>query len=306
MTEVTPLLLSAAGKSAACATSAVSIVCLLLGATVLAVGLRKIAFLWREKFIHRELEVLEKSTRILGVTSAFLVGHTEIIGRHQQLDVPLQLDDAELAQRNVKLTAFVGNHQIIVTASAAVSRYLGNGIIAAGIQYLAAQHHGINHFHNSHRQIGALQILNILRAGDKVRTENTRAAFTAEQHGTFVVDGQTTNSLWPANAAEGIQRYFVEITHINRKKATVIGYGLYVDIGPQQFCSFGLDVDGVFQDRLGRCGEIDANVFQAFFFAAGVVNFPRMDANSLTRRGIPAERAGGNLFRHIDKPPVSD
>lgn len=83
MTEVTPLLLSAAGKTAASATATVSVVCLLLAAASLSVALGKVTFLWWEKLIHRELKILEQGTGVLRVAGAFLVRHAEIIGGHQ-------------------------------------------------------------------------------------------------------------------------------------------------------------------------------------------------------------------------------
>lgn len=82
MTEVTPLLLSAAGKASAAATVSVA-GGLLLTAAVLTVGLGEIALLGREELIHRELEVLEQGTGVLGIAGTFLVGHTEIISGHQ-------------------------------------------------------------------------------------------------------------------------------------------------------------------------------------------------------------------------------
>lgn len=306
MTDVTPLSLSAAGKSAAAASSASGICGLLLTAAIWWCLLDKVALSGREKLIHRELEVLEKCAGVFGIADTFFVGHAEVKSGDQQLDIPFQLDDTELTQGDKELTAVVCDHQIVIKAAANVSGNVGNSIVAAGIQHLAAQNYGIHDFHHSHRQIGALRILNVLGTGHIAGTEDTGAALAAEQHGAFVIDGQTAEGLGPSHAAEGVQRHLVEITHIHREKATVIGDGFYIDIGPEQFCGFGFDIDGIFQNDLRRSSEIDTEIFQAFFFAAGVVNFPRMDTNSLTRRGIPAERAGGNLFRHIDKPPDSD
>lgn len=194
MTEVTPLLLSATGKTAASAAAAISVVSLLLTAASLSIALGKVTFSWREKLIHRELEILEQGTGVLRITGALFVRHTKIICGHQQLDIPFQLDDAELTQGYIKLTAFVSDHQIIIKAAADVGRYVCDGsIAAAGIQHLAAQHHGIHHLHNRHRQVGSFQILNILGAAHVIRTEDASVALAAKQYGALVVDGKTAD-----------------------------------------------------------------------------------------------------------------
>ena len=62
----------------------------------------------REKFAHREIDVAEQAARIVGATAgALFLRHTVIVHRHQELGIPLQTDDGELAQSNVDPAAFV-------------------------------------------------------------------------------------------------------------------------------------------------------------------------------------------------------
>ena len=61
----------------------------------------------REKFIHRETETTEKLAGIFPISAAaaFLFRKTDIVRRHDQLDISLQLDDAELAQSGIELSS---------------------------------------------------------------------------------------------------------------------------------------------------------------------------------------------------------
>ena len=101
-----------------------------------------------------------------------------------------------------------------------------------------------------------------------------------------------------AYAGEGVAVHPVEVFHIHRVEAAVVADGFDIDVGPKQLGALGLDIDGAFQDGLGGCGEIDAQVLQALFVPAGIIDLSGMDANGLPGRRIAAERAGGNSFRH--------
>ena len=192
MTQVTPLFSAAAGKISSTSATTVALG-LATAATATAISilcLRDFTLSGREKLIHRELEVLEERAGIIGITGAFLVGHTEIIGRHQQLNITLQLDDAELSQRYKKLATFAVDHQIFFKATANIGRDIGGGrtAITTGIQRFAAKNNRIDHFHNGYRQIGALRILQITGIPTVIRAENTSTAFAAKQHRTFVIN----------------------------------------------------------------------------------------------------------------------
>ena len=315
--------LTSAGKSAAAAAVAAGVgrlaaatAALMTGVLLAAVmvttvvvsaavaDLDKVVDLGREELIHGELEVLEQRAGVVGIAGAFFVRHTEVEGGDQQLNIPFQLNDAELPQGNKELTAFAVDRKIVIEAAADLGGDIdGRSVVTASVQDLAAQHNGIDYFHHCHRQVGALQILNVLCIAYEVGTEDAGIALAAKEHGAFVKDGKAAQRLGTAYTAERIQGHTVEVAHIHREKSTVISDGLYIDAGKEQFCIFGFYIDGVLQDLLGCAGQEHAQIPETFFFTARVIDFASMDTNSLSRRRISAERAGGNLFRHIVEPP---
>lgn len=306
VTGVTPLFSAAAGKiTAASAAVALGLRTVSAATTAAVLRLRKFALSGWEKLIHRELKVLEKGTGVIGIAGTFLVGHAKIVGGHQQLNIPFQLDDAELSQRDIQLTALAVDHQIFLKAAANISGDIGGraAAAAAGIQRFAAKNHRIDHFHNCYRQIGTFRILHILGIPAVIRAENTGIAFAAEQNRPLIIDSQPIQRFGTAYTAGCIQGNAVKIPDIHREEAAVIGDGLYVNGGVEQLSFTGLDIYRVFQDRLGCTGQVDPKIPETFFFTTGIVYFSRMDTNSLIRRGIAAERARRNLFRHIVEPP---
>ena len=56
----------------------------------------------------RELEVLEQGAGILGTAGTLCGRQAEIIGRDQQLHIPLQTNNAELTQRDRQLAIGTG------------------------------------------------------------------------------------------------------------------------------------------------------------------------------------------------------
>ena len=303
----TSCFLAATGQISAAAAAATVLVLGMIAAVSVPAGLRlgKLSLAGWEKLIHRELEVLEECAGIGGIACTFLVGHTEVIGGHQQLDVPFQFDDAELSQRHEQLSAVAVDHQILFKTTANISRNVCSRATAvtAAIQGFAAENHWIHNLYDCHRQIGTLGILHILSIPAAIRTEDTGAAFAAEQYRSLIIDSQTIQCFGAAYTAGCIQRNAVEIPDIHRIESTVIGDGFHVNGCVKQLGIAGLDIDRIFQNRLGCAGQIDTKIPETLFFTTGIIDFARMDTNGLLWCGISAERARRNLFRHIVEPP---
>ena len=77
-------------------------------AAVLVEIARRAASVLREKFLHRKFKPAEHFAGVLllaasASAAAILGGHTDVIRRHEQLNVTLQANDGELPQRDKQL-----------------------------------------------------------------------------------------------------------------------------------------------------------------------------------------------------------
>ena len=88
-----------------------------------------------------------------GIVGAFLGGDGVIQHRNDQLSVPLQADDGELAQRDVQPAAVAGQYQLVVEEPPDGRGNLdGTGFAAiADIFDFGTEDHGIQHFHCGHQ-----------------------------------------------------------------------------------------------------------------------------------------------------------
>ena len=89
------------------------------GVTILGIGEKAVTdiLFGREKLVNRELKVRENLTGILLAANtavrAVAARQTDIIRRHEQLDIAFQTDNRELAESDKQLVAIVAQYQII-------------------------------------------------------------------------------------------------------------------------------------------------------------------------------------------------
>ena len=123
---------------------------------------------WREEFINREVKAREYLAWVFGAVAAdtgitaILLRHTNIICRHQQLDIALELDDRELTNGDNQLVAGGIQSQILSPEAATDStRHFTQVTRAAAMAGLAwgnntgIQQDCINGFEHSSWTVGA-------------------------------------------------------------------------------------------------------------------------------------------------------
>ena len=124
----------------------------LAAATAAAVSTRPVG---REELVDGELHVTEDLTGILlagaAVAGAFLLRHAVVIDRDEQLGVPLQADEGELAKRDVEPLALAAEVQIAAEAGTDAGGHVAElaalAVAVAGIHQLHAQSQGIHRLH---------------------------------------------------------------------------------------------------------------------------------------------------------------
>ena len=113
-----------------------------------------------EELVDRELHMPEQLAGILvagaAVAGALLLGHAVIVDRDQQLGIPLQANERELAQGYIETLTFAGEVQIAAEAGADTGGHIGEltaaaavagAMAVAGIHQLHAQDQGVYRLH---------------------------------------------------------------------------------------------------------------------------------------------------------------
>ena len=128
----------------------------LLGALVVPGDLQGVG---GEELLHGEGDVLEQLAGVVAAaaTGALLVGQAVVVHRDEQLAVPLQADDGELAQGHEDPPAVVAHGQLASEALAHAGGDLADVAVAApvlaAVHQLGVQDNGVHSFHYPH-QIG--------------------------------------------------------------------------------------------------------------------------------------------------------
>ena len=117
-----------------------------------------------EELVDGELHMAEDLAGVLLAVAAgaLLLGHAVVVHRHEQLGVPLQPDDGELAQSDIDPLALTAAAQLAVEAAADAGRNVGQLAVAvmalAYIHQLHVQDDGVHDLHHPH-QIGRALLL---------------------------------------------------------------------------------------------------------------------------------------------------
>lgn len=128
----------------------------LLGALVVAGNLQGV---WGEELLHGKGNVLEQLAGIVAAAAAgaLLVGQAVVVYRDEELAVPLQADDGELAQGYKDPAAVVSHGQLAGEALAHAGGDLADVAVAApvlaAVHQLGVQDDGVHSFYYPH-QIG--------------------------------------------------------------------------------------------------------------------------------------------------------
>ena len=269
-------------------------------------ALRPLDGVGREELAHREGDVPEQSAGVLAAVAAgaLLVGHTVVVDGHQQLGVPLQPDDGELAQGHIDPSAVVPAGQLPAEAVAheggdftqvAVAVPLAAAVHDAGVQ-----HDGVHGLHHGDGRVGPLHHLGIRLSGPHLGGEDLGVPLAAEQDGPLVKDAQALHRHRHRAAEIGLERHMVEEAHIHGVEAPVEADRLHIHIDVQQLGAAALHGQGAVDDVHTLQLGVKPQVLDAVLIAAGIKNLPGMDANRLPDAAGVLHGTGHNFLGHCN------
>lgn len=219
--------------------------------------------LGREELVNRELKGREQLAGVLVLAAdavglrAVLVGHADVEGGHQELDIALELDDRELAQRDAEQVA-VGAHIERLALEAAADRRGNLGDLAAAAARrgddLGLEENWIDNFDDSPREVAPRVELDIARILDELGGEDAGAAFAAEQDAALVENSEAVDDGRAADAGADFNRDPIEEADVHGVEAAVELDFLHVDADMQQLGAARLDGNRIVVDQrlIGR------------------------------------------------------
>lgn len=223
-----------------------------------------------EKFVHGELDVAEDLAGVLlaaGATGTLLLRHAVVVGRHEELSLPLQADDGELAQGDIDPLVLPAEAQIAAKAGADTGRDLGElavaGAALAHVHQLHAQDDWIYRFYHGSGEIALAHVLLVQAAEAGLGAEDLGVPLAAEEDDPLVKDAQAADLHRPGRPHKGVGGDPVEVADIHRVEAAVEAYRLHVDVNIEQFRRPGLDADGPLNGALRVLGRVEPKVLNA-------------------------------------------
>ncbi len=192
----------------------------------------------REELAHRERDVPENAAGVFVAASAaagaFLVGHTIVIDRNQQLGIPFQTHNGELSQGDIDAAAVVSAGKLAVKAAVDEGRHFAQVAVtvplAAAVHNPCVQDDGVHRFHDGNGEIRPAHELKVRFAGPQLGGEDFGVSFAAEQNGPFVEYAQALHRDGDGTAQIGLQAYRVEETHIDGIETPVEADGFHIDV----------------------------------------------------------------------------
>ncbi len=186
-----------------------------------------------EELVNRELKAVKYIARIFGFITACACAvavtfwHTDIISRHQKLNITFQTHDGELAQSDkqaiairiecnvlaAKALANWGRHCADITATAAAIIWFYD---------FCFQQNRFYRFYNSSWLVEALHLLVIRRILDILGAKNACTAIAAKQDAALVIDRQACQQTWATNSCACFYADAIEETDINCIKPPII------------------------------------------------------------------------------------
>ena len=258
----------------------------------------------REKFVHGELDAAEHVTGVLLAVvisaAAVLGGDAVVVDGDEQLGIPLQADDRELAQGDKDPMLVAAGHQLVAEAgghrrgdiqAAAVA-----GAALAHIHQLQTEDQGVHRLHHRGGQVGLGYALHLALA--PVGGKALGAALAAEEHDPLTEHGQAADLDGAGRPHKGIGCDAVEVPHIHGKEAPVEGDRLHINVRVQQLGGPGLDGLGPVDYLLRTAGGVNSQILDAVLVSARVKDLFRVYAHGLPDTAIVTDGAGHDLFWH--------
>lgn len=263
----------------------------------------------REELINRELKAIEHIAGILRIVCAaraVALGQADVISGHQKLDVALKADNAKLADCNEQAPHVVPEHDIRIEHLADAGRHFvdfaaaATATLAVRLNDLRVQDNRVYDLDDCSRIVAPLLQLHIRTAADKARREDTGSALAAKEYDALVGNGQAIDNLRASNRAGSLYRHAIEEAYVNTVKASVKLYALDIDANAEQLCTAGLYRHrAVVNKLLGVAGQVHAQVADALFAFAGIINLGRMHADRFPDAGVAINRPRGKFLSHV-------
>ena len=230
------------------------------------------AVVGREELAHRELDLPEQLAGVLlaavAAAVAVLLRHAVVVGRHEQLGVPLQADDGKLAQGNKQAMHIAAGDQLLREAGAHRGRNLAAVVVVMALAYLHQLHpqdDGIHRLHHGGGSSGSGQALDVTAAVLSGGGEHLGAAFAAKEDHPLVKHRQTGDLHGAGGAHKGVGGNAVEVPHIHGVEPPVEGDRLHIDVRVQQLGATRLHRYRPVNDLLAAPGGVDPQVLDAVF-----------------------------------------
>ena len=248
-----------------------------------AAVVRGVGIVGREELVDGELDMAEHLAGVLVVAAAgaLLLRHAVVVHRHEELGIPLQTDDGELAQSDVDALAVAAEAQVAAEAGADAGGHVGQGAVAgmalAHVYQLHVENDGIHHLHHGGGKIGLAQALFIQTVHRQLGGEHLGAALAAEENDPLVKNAQTADLHRPGGAHKGIGSDLVEVAHIHGVETTVETHRLNIDVNIQQLGAAGLDAHGPLNGGLGALGGVEAKILDTILIGRYSVLYTPQD-----------------------------
>ena len=241
---------------------------------------------------------------LAAAAGALLLRHTVVIYRHQELGVPLQTDDRELAQGNIDPLSVIAEAQVAAEAGANARRDFGQFTVAgaalADVHQLHIEHDGVYRLHHGGGQVGFADVLLIHPLKRHLGGEHLGGALAAEENHPLVKDTQAADLHRPGSADERVRSHAVVVADIHSVEAPVKADGFHINVHVQQLRLARLDADGAVDHRLAVLGGVKAQILDTILVFARIIDLLRVYAHGLADTGSILHRTGHDLLRHCN------
>ena len=231
-----------------------------------------------------------------------------VIDRDEQLRLALEPHERELPERH-EIAAGIGvvKHEILREAPGDERGNLRQAALTAArlaaIVHACIKHNRVDGLDHGGGQIRAHPAGNVQLVDDRVGGEDLGAALAAEEDAALVEYAQTFSFAAAGRPVADLQRHAVEKAHVDGIEPTVEGDRLDVGVDVQQFRRAALDHLAPGQKLLRGRGGIKAQILHAVLVAAGIENFPCVDAYGFPDVVQVADRAGHDSISHLINLP---
>ncbi len=236
----------------------------------------------RKELVGGEVKAVKELAGVVGGGDAFFLREAEVVGRHEHLDVALELDDGKNAERDVDVVGGVEELELAAKPSANALRDMAiqAAAIIAFATNLCGQANWLSDLHSGLGKISKRCRVEVQVVVALAGVKNLDFAVAAEENDLLCEDRQAIH----ADRAGRRRHKHIEVDleeecHVDRVKALIEGDGLEVDVDRENIRGFNSHRASLIYDMLAGLGEVDAQIIEAILIGARVVDAKGIDAN---------------------------